>query len=157
MRKIGDKKAVSPVISTVLLVMIVITLASIIIFWSKGFIKESLTKEVGGQEKEINQVCSEITAAAIINNDGSFGISNNGNVPIYALNLKVTKNDGGSSITSIIDSVNPGQSIMINEDVEHDDDNYIGIKIIPVIIGTSKSSGEYKEFTCPEGNGVVIK
>ena len=41
-----NKKAVSPIISTVLLIMIVIILAIIILLWSRGFIKEAITKDI---------------------------------------------------------------------------------------------------------------
>ena len=45
MRKIlKNKKAVSPMISTVLLIMIAIIIAIIILIWGRGFIKEKLDK-----------------------------------------------------------------------------------------------------------------
>ena len=47
-----NKKAVSPTISTVLLVMIVIIVAIIILMWSRGFIKEAIEKEVAGEKKK---------------------------------------------------------------------------------------------------------
>ena len=151
---VKGKRAVSPIISTVLLVMLVIVLASVIILWSKGFIKESLSKEIGGEEKEINQVCSEISASAIINGDGTFGISNNGNVPIYALNVKLINDDGSSNIETLRSTVNTGQSVMIGGENYK---TYFGVKIIPIILGVSKSTQEIKEFTCPDKNSIVIK
>ena len=95
MRK--NKKAVSPIISTVLLVMIVIIVAIIILMWSRGFIKEAIEKEIGGENKRVEQFCSEVSMVAILNDEGSFGFTNNGNVPIYALNVKLTDIGGGDS------------------------------------------------------------
>ena len=48
-----NKKAVSPVVSTVLLVLIVIILAIIILLWSRGFIKEVILKEIPGEESKV--------------------------------------------------------------------------------------------------------
>lgn len=153
------KKGVSPIISTVLLVMIVIVLAGIIIMWSKGFIKEVISKEIAGEEKEINQVCSEITASAIINTDGSYGVSNNGNIPIYAISLKIIEEDGSSNLIRLGPekaSVNPGQSVMVEEGGYDNYGEFAGVKLIPVVVGTAQS-GEKKEFTCSEKDSIVIK
>ena len=50
-----EKKGVSPIISTVLLIVIVIILAIIILLWSRGFVKEIITKEIAGNEKRVNE------------------------------------------------------------------------------------------------------
>jgi len=153
-----SKKAVSPVISTVLLVLIVIVLATIILLWSRGLIKEAITKEIVGESKRVEQFCSEVGVESILNEDGSFGFSNNGNVPIYSVNVKLTS--GGNSEIKEIDSasggsVNPGFATFIEDPDIQTYENYEEVKIIPVLLGKTKSGG-IEPFECPEINGIII-
>jgi len=150
------KKAVSPLISTVLLIMIVIVLAIIILLWSRGFVKEAITKNIAGNEKRVNEFCSDVKISSIINDDNTFGFENIGNVPIYAYKVKlVGKDDGKSEVVKVTKeqegSVNPGFSVFV-KDKNYDD--FELIKIIPILLGESKSGT--KEFECPEKNGFVI-
>jgi len=156
-----DKKAVSPIISTVLLIMIVIILAIIILLWSRGFIQEAILKEVAGTEKRVEQFCGEVGITRILNSDGSFGITNSGNVPIYKINLKLTSK--GTSIIKEIDSeagglVNPGFASIFEGYNYYNDGTgspYEEVKVIPVLLGESKSGG-ITEFACPEENAFTI-
>jgi flagellin-like protein len=149
------KKGVSPVISTVLLVMIVIVIALIIIIWARGFIKEAITKEISGNKKTVEQFCKEAALVPIINDDGSFGLKNSGNIPIYAINLKLIS--GGNSIIERLvydnSTLNPGYSLTIPN---YNYNNFDHIIIIPILIGKSKS-GIVNEYTCPENDGIEIK
>jgi flagellin-like protein len=159
--EIKKRKAVTPVIATVLLILIVIILAVIILLWSQGFITEAITKDIGGETKTTEQFCSEISIQPILNNDKSFGFKNIGNVPIYSFNLKLAeKNTGRSEIKKIEHStgaVNPGFSTLVKKDaVEYYNyTNYESVKIIPILIGKTKSGG-LQEFECPEENGINI-
>jgi len=152
-RKRG-KKAISPIISTVILIMIVIILAIIILLWSRGFVKEAILKEIAGSEKRVEQFCTEVGMTRVLNSDGSFGLTNSGNVPIYKISLKTV--DGGSSSTEEISPedgglVNPGFTSIIGSNYN----SYEEVKLIPILLGKSKSSG-ITEFTCPEETGLVI-
>ncbi len=157
----NNKKGVSPMISTVLLIVIVIILAIIILLWSRGFIKEAITKEIANEEKEVSQRCLEVNIERIINEDGSFGFSNKGNVPINAYNVKLVS--GGKSEVIEISSedggtVNPGFTTIV-EKSKIEDKNYGDfetIKIIPILLGRSKDSGVIKPFTCSEESGFLI-
>ncbi len=160
-QKLKNKKGVSPLISTVLLIMIVIILAIIILLWSRGFIKEAITKEIAGNDKEIGQYCLEVVGKmkSIINADAgeTFGFENTGNIPIHAFSLKLVEKDSGSSkVVKISESVNPGFSTIVEDTRVTGYSSYKLIKIIPILLGTSKKSGVTKEFACPEVNGLVI-
>ncbi len=158
------KKAISPIISTVLLIMIVIVLAIIILLWSRGFVKEAITKDIAGNEKRVNEFCLDVKISSIINDDviRTFGFENTGNVPIYAYKVKlVGKDDGKSEVVKVTKegggSVNPGFSVFVDSDVIGEGkgyDDFELIKIIPILLGESKSGT--KEFECPEKNGFVI-
>ena len=162
MRSIKNKSGISPIISTVLLIMIVIILAIIILLWSRGFIEEAISKEIAGNKKDVKQFCSEISIKSIINDDGSFGFTNNGNVPIYKVNLKLEEKGTGTSSVDKLDRtlgglVNPGFSTLLeqSEGVYYNYGTYEEVKILPVLLGKSKSGG-ITEFACPEVNGFVI-
>jgi flagellin-like protein len=146
-RGLNNKKAISPVVSTVLLIMIVIILAIIILLWSRGFIKEKLTKF----EKPIENVCREVSIKPFLNDDFSFGFMNNGNVPIYQFDVKTSK-EGSSNVHRIEKKVDVGISVDI-ENYNYND--YEEVIIIPVLLGKSSSQG-VKEYTCPEQSGFVV-
>lgn len=154
-----NKKAVSPIISTVLLIMIVIILAIIILVWSRGFIKEIITKEIAGNKKRVNEFCLEIRMNPIVNKDNTFGFENTGNVPIYAYLLKLElKGLGKSEVITIKNqeggAVNPGHSVIVKDSRVGSYSSYESIKIIPILLGTSDSN--VKEFQCPELSGLEV-
>lgn len=149
------KKAVSPVVSTVLLVMIVIIIAVIIVVWLSSFYKEAITKEIAGQKKTVDQFCTEIKIKAFANeNDGSFGVNNNGNIPIYGYALKLI-GAGTSRIEKKVGkdwNTNPGfQKTFTSPDYR----TYEKVLVIPILLGKTKS-GSVNEFQCPEENGVQV-
>ncbi len=155
------RKAVSPLVSTILLIMIVIVLALIIIAWSGVFFKEALTKEIAGEKKTAEQRCAEITIQTFVNYDGSFGFKNTGNIPIYSLDLKLSSS-GSSDIIKIEQNsggmVNPGYSTLIKSPSTGDpiDYNlYEQVKIIPIILGKTES-GATQQFTCPESDSFIV-
>ncbi len=151
-RFLQKKKAVSPVIATVLLIMIVIILAIIILLWSRGFIKEKVLKF----DKPIENVCSEVKIKTFVNDDNTYGFTNNGNVPIYAVDVKMSS--GGSSDTFRADQAKKGQ-VDVGISTILDTPQIIGttteVKIIPVLLGKNKD-GAVKEFTCPENAAFVL-
>lgn len=152
MKKI-KKKAVSPVIATVLLIMIVIILAIIIMLWSRGFIKEKILKF----DKPIENVCNEVSIKTFVNEDYTYGFTNNGNVPIYAVEIKITEKGSSEIIRAGQDKngqVNIGLSTVLDVlPIDPDEDEEV--KIIPVLLGKNKD-GAIKEYTCPEQSAFVL-
>ena len=154
------KRGISPIIATVLLIMLVLILAIIILLWSQGFIKERILKF----DKPVENSCSELSLQTFVNGDNSFGFTNIGNVPIYGVSLKVIGT--GSSDTYELDDeeggrVSPGFSTILKKD-DGSGDNFLidsttdkEIKIIPILIGETKDGGT-KEYTCPERNAISV-
>lgn len=145
MKKRG-KKAVSPVITTVLLIALVVILAIIIFLWARSFIGEKIAKF----DKPIESVCDEVKFRASID-ENFLLLDNQGNVPIYAINIK-KNSPGTSSVEEKIIGLDKGDSkkeeIVIGSGVT-------SISIIPVLLG---EVGEKKEkFTCPESVAVEIE
>ncbi len=161
-KKEVNKKAVSPMVSTVLLIMIVVVLAIIILVWTMGFIKEAITKEVAGDKKTVDKYCGEVELNVNFNNDGSFGITNNGNVPVNGFKLKLI---GGGSSEIIeygqeIGSINPGFGLnpvvdKAGNEILANNANYDEIKIIPILLGETKAGPE--AYTCPERDALEVK
>ncbi len=155
------KKGVSPVVSTVLLIMVVVIIAIIILLWSFSVIKEAVTKDIAGVSKAAEQYCAEVRAQPIINQDGSFGFNNNGFVPIYEYNLKLTEAGTGRSIVKKIlaengGTVNPGFNSIINDPEVKSQGNYQEVKMIPILLGKGSKTGSVKQYECPERDGIVL-
>jgi flagellin-like protein len=130
-----EKKGLSPVIATVLLVAIVVVIGLIIFIWARGFITESGTK-LG---KNARQNCDEINLEASL--DGtSLSVSNNGQVPLYGAKLEQTL-AGSTTVSETGKKLGPGSS-----DVYELDDSYESVKIVPIILVEKKGARE--PYTC---------
>jgi flagellin-like protein len=154
------KKAVSPMIATVILIAIVVVLAMIIFLGMSVWVKEAIEKEIAGETKSVQTLCSGITLTPILNEDETFGFTNTGNTPIYAIKLKLTQS-GTSTVKRINSegpevmgfSFGPGSSVTIEG---YNRGEYEEIKIVPILLGKGKKSGGTQEFVCPEENALDI-
>jgi flagellin-like protein len=99
MIKRKEVKGLSPVVATVLLIVIVIAIALIVFIWISGMIDESVTKFNG---RNIKLVCEEVSFQASYS-DGILYVSNPGNVPIFGMSIRVTGD--GSHITQDIRTI----------------------------------------------------
>ncbi|MBS3079721.1 hypothetical protein J4218_06375 [Candidatus Pacearchaeota archaeon] len=160
------KKAVSPVVSTILLIMIVIVLAIIILLWANSFVREAINKTINEKTQTLEQWCKEVELSPQISEDGgSFGFINSGNVPLYQYEVKLSSStSGGSEIVLIASSeggsVNPGFTSIINNENHADLGNYNSyksVKIIPILLGSStKNPGSRREFKCSDKYAITI-
>lgn len=148
-----DKRALSPVITTLLLIAMVIILAAIIFLWAKFFIGEIIEKEIGGVKKSAENFCPDVNFQAGIS-ETELSIINRGNVPIYNINIKM-KAKGSSDIEEYENAgeklnLGIGQSklVTLSDPAEYDE-----VIIIPVLLG--KSGDEQKEYPCEEEYGAV--
>jgi flagellin-like protein len=133
-----QKKGVSPIIATVLLISIVVVLGLIIFLWFRGITEEAVTK-FGGTN--INLVCADVSFEASYS-AGTLVISNIGNVPIYDMKVEITKE--GEYETKDISSISswPGSGLnpgaIFSEDIGSEIGSDVeGLKLTPVLIGES--------------------
>jgi len=156
-RGVKSRKAVSPMVSTALLIVIVIILAILILLWARGFIKEVISKEIAGNEKRVDEFCLEVKMSPIVNQDDSFGFENTGNVPIFAYKVKL-EGGGKSEVVTISNevggAVNPGFSVIVDDPRIGAYSSYDSVKIIPTLLG--KVGSDTREFECPEVNGLEV-
>jgi flagellin-like protein len=156
MKKEIKKKGLSPIITTVLLIALTIVIIAIIFLWFKGMVQEGVTKF----GKNIQLVCNDVQFDATYES-GTLNIANNGNIPIYAVDVKMT-NSGGYQTKSIKDftgaaswpSVGLKQGAVFSGNIGGEMNSPTEIEIFPVLIGTS-TSGK-KTFTCGGQYGQTI-
>ncbi len=138
-----DKRGISPVIATVLLIGMVVVIGIIIFLWFKGMTQESITK-FGGTN--IDLVCGDIAFDASYSS-GTLYITNDGNVPIYGMKLKLSYDRGYDTLNlDGFQGLNQGGAF--SGDISSDVGSATSITLIPVLLGTSDSG--QKTYVCDE-------
>jgi len=145
-----NKKGLSPVIATVLLVALVLVLASVIYLWARAVIPEAIEKSGEIIENKCKEVVFDASYSAV---DSILTVQNNGNVPIYGVRYGV--GSFGSldyvEIQPWLLTAGVSQSKKVDFSLPQSGDE---MSIIPIILG--KSDNELKAFACEE-NGIVIE
>jgi len=158
-----EKKGLSPVIATVLLIAMVIVIGIIVFIWMKGSIQEVIYK-FGDQNIEL--ACDSVAFEAEYYSDvNSIYVINNGDVPIKDFKVqavdkgnKYTFNLGEKSLLSggLFTGITSGQGEEVGIGGEDDDlstsDKLI---IIPILEGRT-SQGESKNYVCDERYGMEV-
>ena len=151
-RNIKNKKGVSPIIASVLLIAIVMVLAGVIFVWLKGMTHEAVTKLDG---QNIKLVCEDVVFDASYF-EGSVYIVNTGNVPIYKMKVKKVLDASHSTITLEGQDPNLWPTTGLGQGMAYSQillDTY-GLKeiiLIPILVGrTDKGTSMY---TCEERQG----
>jgi flagellin-like protein len=156
------KKGLSPVVTTVILIALVVAIIGIIFFWFRGMVQEGVTKF----GKNIQLVCEEIDFE-VSYQSGDLNFVNNGNIPVYTFNIRLIETAGGYDTKDIKDYIsNPGNDPTVDwptaglkqgmaKSVTMGEISGDKIEIIPVLIGTS--SGGKKIFPCGEQYGKTIE
>jgi len=151
LRRDISKSGLSPVITSVLLIALVVVIISVVFLWFRGMVEEGVVKF----EKNIKLVCDEVDFRADYSS-GTLNLVNEGNVAIFKVNLRISIDgnyqtrsledlDGGESWPST--GLSPGATFSGNIGADIGSANTI--IIYPVLLGTS-SKGK-KTFMC-EGN-----
>ena len=153
-----DRKGVTPVIATVLLIAMVVVIALIVFLWFRGLTEESITK-FGGTNVKI--VCSDIQFDASYLG-GVLSLSNTGNVPIFGIKAKISS-QGGHETKDLRDFENidwPTVGLPQGGVFSGDISSEIGggsiddVVLIPVLRGKAEK-GE-KIYVCEEQYGKEI-
>ena len=141
-----SKRGISPIISTILLISIVIVLALIILIWARGFWSEAVEK----QGRSAEQVCQEVNLQAVYLSGGDIQVTNIGNVPIFKLEAK-KQGSLSTDVENIQETLEIGQSVTIN--IANYDD-YDSVELIPQILGQAGSAKQI--YTCVN-NGFYVE
>jgi len=148
---IKKRKGVSPVVATVLLVVLALILAVIIFFWARSFIGEKIEKQ--GRAVELS--CDEVKFKAEAISDTLY-IENIGNIPLNGVEIRK------KSILGKIVQVETfsKKTITAGETDEVDlDPASIGVGddiiVVPVLLGESKT--QKKSYVCDKDYGVEVR
>lgn len=140
-----NKKGISPVIASVLMVLMVVMLAGMVFLWAQGFVREQIEKF----GKPIEQRCEDIKFDAA-NTRSSLEIINRGDVDIFHFDIKLIKG-GNSEVYRFDFSVESGKGV--TEDVTFkmsDNTAPDEIVIYPALLGSVVGKKSKKVFTCLE-------
>lgn len=154
---INKKRGLSPVVTSVLLVALVIVITSVVFLWFRGMVEEGVTKF----GKNIKLVCDDVDFEASYSSSGMINIVNIGNVPIFRVNIRMS--EGGSYQTKNIEDIsgtnwpqgglNQGGTFSANIGSEVGSSDKI--IILPILIGTSDKGK--KTFICEGQYGKEIE
>lgn len=145
---IKNKRGLSPIVTTILLVALTIGIIAIIFFWFRGMIQEGVVKF----GKNIELVCDDVDFDASYSS-GTLTIVNNGNVPVFLVNVRIS--GGGSYQTKRIDDFSVGSSWPNNGlsqggtftgSIGSEIGSADAITLFPILIGTA--GGQQKTYVC---------
>ena len=149
---ISNKKAISPMIATVILIAMVLVIALMVFLWFRSMSKEAITKFNG---ENIELACDKIDFDASYSSDTQkLDVVNNGNVPLYGLKVNVYSDSGNTpynfnkdtNSAELKDGINQGGTFSTTlSDVS----GATKIIIYPVLLGNSNDGTA--TFTCPTG------
>ena len=153
-----NKRGVSPVVATVLLIAMVIVIGLIIFLWFRSLTKDAVTK-FGG--KNIELVCEEVDFTPGYSSEtGILTIQNFGNVPIYGINIKISGD--GSHTTEGINVLSYNWptmglkqgDIFSSIDLSSSFSGAESVLLIPVLLGSSKKGQQ--TYVCDERYGKEV-
>jgi flagellin-like protein len=145
-------RGLSPVVATVLLIVIVIAIALIVFLWIRGMVEEPVTK-FGGEN--IQLACDTVAFEAGYS-DNTLYVSNIGTTPIFGMNVKEMgegsyKTENLRDKSSLWPETGLNQGGVFSDVLSFDGDEII---VIPILLGESDSGR--KTYVCEEQYGQTI-
>jgi hypothetical protein len=147
-KKFIKKSGLSPVVTTVLLITLTIAITVILFLWFRGMVEEGVTKF----GKNIRLVCEDVNFDASYSS-GTLNVVNNGDVPIFRLNVKTSQN--GNYQTKEITDFSGGSSWpatglpeggTFSGNIGSEVGSSSEISLVPILIGAS-TKGK-RTFVC---------
>ncbi|HOW37190.1 MAG TPA: hypothetical protein PLK34_02995 [Candidatus Pacearchaeota archaeon] len=161
--KKGDVRGVSPNVATIILVIIILVIALIVFLWIRGLIGESIIKFDG---RSVERAC-ETVDFSVSYSEGNLAVINNGDIPIYDLNVKVVRR--GSSETDKFSEIFKGSSTPFDSTKLKMGGSFLGILpegyttgatsliFTPILMGKGANSGTQKTSACNEKFAKTVK
>lgn len=152
------KKGLSPVIASVLLILLVLVLASIIFLWARGFIGEQLEKFGQPIEESCRNINFEVVRLGTDLKNSKLEVLNKGDIDIRHLEIRMTKG-GDSAVRKFDFLVNAHEAV--TETISFVMPNTIDvvpdeIVVYPVLVGRVVGEASSNNvFTCTN-SGVTL-
>ena len=145
-----DNRGLTPVIASVLLILLVLVMATLIFLWARGFISEQIEKFGKPMEEMCGSVDFEVQRIG-----ADLEVVNRGNVDIRYFDIKMCKG-GDSEVRKFEFQVDAGGSIrkevrLLMDSGEVPDE----IIIYPALVGNVKGGSSNKVFTCMDAGKVI--
>lgn len=137
--KVKNKRGISPVIATVLLIVVAIALFLLIFLWLRGFQKEAIMKF----GTPIETACLSLRYDANYNG-GTLQLTNTGSTTIYKVKVYVNGTYSQPDISTIMPTSSGTKTIS----------GCRNIKVIPYLLGTTKA-GTQKEYACEKQAKII--
>ncbi len=134
-----NKKAIEPVIATILLVVVAIVLFFLVYLWIRGFQQEALLKF----NAPIETACSQVDFSVYISGN-NIQIANTGSVPIHRIEIYEVNSSGTKKIGSIDEDLLASSDIITSVTKSGGCEK---LKFLPFLLGSTKS-GKEKEQAC---------
>jgi flagellin-like protein len=144
MRKsVEGKRGLSPVIASVLMILLVLVLSVIIFLWARGFVSEQIEKF----GKPIEEMCDSVDFMAERYGD-DLEIVNRGNVDIHHLDIKMSSG-GNSEINKFDFKIDAGKAVRESVTLRlFDGSAPEEMTVYPALIGNVRDKNSNKIFTC---------
>ena len=164
-----NRRGVTPVVATVLLIAIVVALSVIVFFWAKGFLNESAQKGERAVEVSCAGVNFEVEVVKSASQcpkpspEGEYysavDINNIGNIPIYGVQvLEYDETKGNIDEVALVDQPFVGGTITIGKSsyvcLAYSVVNEDAFRIVPKLL--AQKEDKKIVYTCPEKDGLTI-
>jgi len=149
MRRLINKRGLSPVIATVLLISIALILAVIIFLWARSFVSEKVQKFSAPIENACPDISFEAEADVA---QSKINVVNRGTVALYGIEVRKVSAGTVEGALSFPDStIADGETSSVTVANINEGDELL---IVPIILGEAK--GSKKAYTCDEKYGYPI-
>ena len=140
-----DKRGISPLVATALLIIVAAAAIFLIFSWTRNVSNEAIEK-FGGP---VEDACSKISFTSSLSGENIL-IKNTGTVPIYAINLEIVK-----SGVRVVRFLRPKDGLIdldeadsVTASVQDLSGSIDAMAVIPVILGKSANTGITRVYPC---------
>lgn len=160
-----NKRGITPLIATALLIVIVVVLAFIVFFWARGFLTESAQKNdraveisCANAKFEAEIIQSASNCQTQTGRNSAVDINNLGNIPIYGIQvLEYNPTTGNVNVEPLAEhtftgtiTIGKSASVCLGRTVAGGN----SFKIVPKLLAQREQTKIV--YTCPENSGLGI-
>jgi len=153
MKKLFDKRGLSPLVATALLVLVAASAVFLVFYFTKSVSNDQIQKF--GESAE--DACNKISFVPILSGENIL-LNNQGTVPIYAINLEILK--GGTRVVRFLRPkdglVDVNEQDSVTASVQDLSGNIESMAVVPVILGQSTVTGTTKVYPCTSQGKALI-